>query len=312
MLTFAAATNSQTVGRTPGSARVGRNSRKGVQAFTGKINSAVGRLNYAVLTGNFAGVYSGSRLIVERTDGTLEFVTDMSKMQQAKLTEQANALRVYYRTLEGYLLRMPTEKYKKLMGNAKRMSIKLAVFNAVKMSERSMYRLIKDFEANGYALSEFKSGKHERRWIVNNEIWGRKCREYVRENAIKKGAPNMTVSDFQQFVNSEILPKLLPGAETRGLSKATLQKGINVFTARQWLLHLGCFFKEGRKDVYYDGHERPDVVEYRNLFVPRLLSYLNDPNMVVIFQDEVIYKSFEGQTSFWHVPQNIETGAYHQ
>ena len=51
----------------------------------------------------------------------------MSKMQQAKLTEQANALRVYYRTLEGYLLRMPTEKYKKLMGNAKRMSIKFAV-----------------------------------------------------------------------------------------------------------------------------------------------------------------------------------------
>ena len=102
MLTFAAAKNSQTVGRTPSSARVGRNSRKGVQAFTGKINSAVGRLNYAVLTGNFAGVYSGSRLIVERTDGTLEFVTDMSKMQQAKLTEQANALRVYYRTLEGF------------------------------------------------------------------------------------------------------------------------------------------------------------------------------------------------------------------
>ena len=144
VLTFAAATNSHTVGRTPGSTRVGRNSRKGVQAFIGKINSAVGRLNYAVLTGNFAGVYSGSRLIVERTDGTLEFVTDMSKMQQAKLTEQANALRVYYRALEGYLLRMPTEKYKKLMGNTKRMSMKLAVFNAVKMSERSMYRLIKD------------------------------------------------------------------------------------------------------------------------------------------------------------------------
>ena len=122
-----------------------------------------------------------------------------------------------------------------------------------------MYRLIKDFEANGFALSEFKSGKHE------------ECHQ--------KGAPNMTVSDFQQFVNSDIIPKLLPGAETRGLSKQTLQKGINVFTARQWLLHLGCFFKEGRKDVYYDGHERPDVVEYHNLFVPRLLSYLNDPNM---------------------------------
>ena len=65
------------------------------------------------------------------------------------------------------------------------MSIKLAVFNSMKVSERSMYRFIKDFEANLFALSEFKSGKHDRRWIVNNENMG-KCCEYVRENAIKK------------------------------------------------------------------------------------------------------------------------------
>ena len=80
----------------------------------------------------------------------------------------------------------------------------------------------------------------------------------------------MKVEDFRVFVNSNILPNLVPGIETKGLSKVSLEKGITNTTARKWLHYLGCYYKEGRKDVYYDGHEREDVVKYRNEFVPRL------------------------------------------
>jgi hypothetical protein len=118
----------------------------------------------------------------------------------------------------------------------------------------------------------------------------------------------MKVEDFRVFVNSNILPNLVPGIETKGLSKVSLEKGITNTTARKWLHYLGCYYKEGRKDVYYDGHEREDVVKYRNEFVPRLLSWFNDPNILLVFQDEVIYKSYECQTAYWHLPENIETG----
>ena len=94
------------------------------------------------------------------------------------------------------------------------------------------------------------------------------------------------------------MPNLVLGIETKGLSKASLEKGITNTTARKWLHYLGCHYKEGRKDVYYDGHEREDVVKYRNEFVPRLLSWFNDPYILLLFQNEVIYKLYECQTVY--------------
>ena len=69
----------------------------------------------------------------------------------------------------------------------------------------------------------------------------------------------MKVEDFRVFVNSNILPNLVPGIETKGLSKVSLEKGITNTTARKWLHYLGCYYKEGHEDVYYDDHEREYV-----------------------------------------------------
>ena len=79
------------------------------------------------------------------------------------------------------------------------------------------------------------------------------------------------------------------------------------------LLVCGCtiwdvFFKNGKKDVYYDGYKREDVVDYRKEFIPRFLQYLKDPNVVLVVQDEVIYRSNEHNQRYWHVPENKETG----
>ena len=49
--------------------------------------------------------------------------------------------------------------------------------------------------------------------------------------------------------------------------KAT--RGISTRTAQRWLHREGFRFTEHRKALYFDGHERPDVVEYRqNTFIP--------------------------------------------
>ena len=39
---------------------------------------------------------------------------------------------------------------------------------------------------------------------------------------------------------------------------------IRARTARCWLKKMGFSFGEVKKDVYVDGHEREDVVKYRN------------------------------------------------
>ena len=39
---------------------------------------------------------------------------------------------------------------------------------------------------------------------------------------------------------------------------------IRARTARRWLKKLGFVYKDVKKDVYLDGHEREDVVKYRD------------------------------------------------
>jgi hypothetical protein len=56
------------------------------------------------------------------------------------------------------------------LGNSKRNAIRVAAASVVGLSERSMYRLLENFQNNGYLLSESKIGKHERKWINNNEV----------------------------------------------------------------------------------------------------------------------------------------------
>lgn len=71
---------------------------------------------------------------------------------------------------------------------------------------------------------------------------------------------------------------------------------------------MGCFFKHGKKDVYYDGHKREDVVEYCGWFVVDYLRYLEDSDSIVGVKDKVIYRSNEFNPQYWHVPENLKTG----
>ena len=47
---------------------------------------------------------------------------------------------------------------------------------------------------------------------------------------------------------------------------------VSVNTARRWLHHLGFHQCDYQKGVYFDGHERDDVVTYRQEFLDRLAS----------------------------------------
>jgi len=63
---------------------------------------------------------------------------------------------------------------------------------------------------------------------------------------------------LQKQVNEFIIPAL-------GLDLG--QQRISERCARRWLHKLGYAVTEVRKGIYVDGHERPDVVEYRRKFL---------------------------------------------
>ena len=69
---------------------------------------------------------------------------------------------------------------------------------------------------------------------------------------------------FQHALNNEILPAL----------SITLKRPLCERTARRWLLKLGWRLTMLKKGVYMDGHEREDVVKYRNeVFLPAIAKF---------------------------------------
>ena len=74
----------------------------------------------------------------------------------------------------------------------------------------------------------------------------------------------VTPKQFHKALNDQILPVL-------GLA---VKNGLSERTARRWLLALGWRRTRVKKGVYMDGHERPDVIKYRDdVFLPLMASY---------------------------------------
>lgn len=69
----------------------------------------------------------------------------------------------------------------------------------------------------------------------------------------------MTTTDFCKWVNKTLLPNF------------TLEPGfpwkVSVETAHTWLHHLGFEVLIPKKGIFIDGHERPDVVASREMFL---------------------------------------------
>ena len=121
---------------------------------------------------------------------------------------------------------------------------------------------------------------------------------------------NVTVSGFKAYIEQEVFPSI--GIERK--------KTISDNTARAWLKHFGWEFRIEKKDVYYDGHERPDVIEYRQEFLHEISEMekwmpkpsnddimileepvlnVNEKRHILITHDESIFYANDGKKTFW-------------
>lgn len=122
----------------------------------------------------------------------------------------------------------------------------------------------------------------------------------------------VTPTRFQNELNEKIFPSLC----------INLDKSISNRTARRWLIKLGWRRTRLKKGVYMDGHERPDVVKYRqDVFLPamaqyeRLMVHFIGPNLervepdlapgekriIALMQDESTMHAGEYKSSVWRV-----------
>jgi hypothetical protein len=74
----------------------------------------------------------------------------------------------------------------------------------------------------------------------------------------------VTPQKFHHTLTKQILPTL----------RFTIKDRLSERMARRWLLTLGWRRMRVKKGVYMDGHERPDVIKYRNnVFLPLMASF---------------------------------------
>ena len=105
---------------------------------------------------------------------------------------------------------------------------------------------------NGIIVTS-KRGRHAKvRSLLLHEDLKLQVTEYLRAHKFK-----LNVADFVKFIEDEIIPTL-------GIEEKT---SILYSTAQKWLHILSWKYKNHSKNIYFDGHERKDVVADRHRFL---------------------------------------------
>ena len=144
----------------------------------------------------------------------------------------------------------------------------------------------------------FESGRTKASWqrsLINDEEFRLKAREYVRSRAHRRGEPNLTANMFLGWIQE------------------IYHVDVCAETARLWLHNLGFSQTHHHKGMYFDGHERDDIVQYRHKFVQKLddldrrCEYGNHPPqllenekpIVIVHHDESTFYANADQSSYW-------------
>ena len=89
----------------------------------------------------------------------------------------------------------------------------------------------------------------------------------VLENEAVAGEIKLHLQSKGKYICAEDIMTFLSDAAVR--EDLGIKKPISIQTARSWLRKMGYRWRAEPKGQYFDGHERPDVVDYRqNTFIP--------------------------------------------
>ena len=181
------------------------------------------------------------------------------------------------------------------------------------INEKTIRKWKAEFYSRGGVFSETSQGRYSRYIPIDDEEYKDTALKWIRENATVKGKPNLTAATFCEWLNTELLPLV-------GNHHPEAPKKVSTATATRWLHKLGFSPTSTKKGVYIDGHERQDVVDYRQLFLKKMeileTTHAQPPQasdegrvitesdsskkqLVMIYHDESIFHSNEDQGWAW-------------
>ncbi|KAF8626788.1 hypothetical protein AX14_011422, partial [Amanita brunnescens Koide BX004] len=131
---------------------------------------------------------------------------------------------------------------------------------------------------NDRALPISARGCHTKSFsLISDPTIRAELRSFVRSNKWAMDPAKLVEFSQQRMVPKaakKYLEKIVTDEMPRGLKRymelelfpriqLKVGKGVSLQTARRFLYREGFRYTEHKKSLYYDGHERPDVVDYR-------------------------------------------------
>ena len=133
-------------------------------------------------------------------------------------------------------------------------------------------------------LPTSRKGKHEKSYsLLDDPAIATELRDYVRSNKwamdpeklaqfSKNELVSKAVNEYFQQINNHKMPKGLKEFMELTLFpriQLKVSRGISLSTARCWLRCEGFQYTGHKKGLYFDGHDRADIVAYRqDVFLP--------------------------------------------
>ncbi|EIM91170.1 uncharacterized protein STEHIDRAFT_29607, partial [Stereum hirsutum FP-91666 SS1] len=131
---------------------------------------------------------------------------------------------------------------------------------------------------------------------------------------------HLHLQSIGKYIKAEDVVRFMGTPEMLERTKRT--KPISVITARAWLARMGYRWKRDHRGQYVDGHEREDVVTYRNkIFLPAMAIFelktrkwvdleldeegnytLHGRRVVIWYHDESTFYAHDRRKSRWVAP----------
>jgi hypothetical protein len=135
-------------------------------------------------------------------------------------------------------------------------------------SERGHHAKIASLLCNPVIAADLRAYVRSNKWSMNPEKLAKFTRNELLPSATQQYAKEVTQHEMphglKRYLELEIFPRI----------HMKVHKGVSLSTTRRWLHREGFRFLPHKKGLYFDGHDRPDVVEYRqNYFLPKMKEY---------------------------------------
>jgi len=152
------------------------------------------------------------------------------------------------------------------------------------------------------------------KWSVTPALLAKYSAGTMAPETAKKYAREIAEQEMPRGLSKYVTEEIFPRFGTK------VQGGIKPRTARRWMHREGFRYMKHQKGIYVDGHERPDVAEYRQkVFIPAIRSYqpriieyevgnctkevfkapTNERPIAILFHDESAFQAHDAQEKSW-------------